>query len=74
MVAIHRAHVNKTTTKKMHRYTKDALLALASLPSCQLRLDGIDPVLLRDSVNSDVEGNIAIPAVPSGRGSARKDV
>ncbi|XP_024402049.1 uncharacterized protein [Physcomitrium patens] len=58
----------------MHRYTKDALLALASLPSCQLRLDGIDPVLLRDSVNSDVEGNIAIPAVPSGRGSARKDV
>lgn len=47
MVAIHRAHVNKTTTKKMHRYTKDALLALASLPSCQLRLDGIDPVLLR---------------------------
>ncbi|XP_073385984.1 uncharacterized protein [Physcomitrium patens] len=62
------------TTKMMYRYTKNTLLAFAKLPCCQSRPDGIDPVLWSDSSNSDVvEGNIAIPVVPSGRGFARRD-
>lgn len=42
-----RAREYRMTTKKMYRYTKDTLLAFASLPSCQPRPDGIDPVLWR---------------------------
>ncbi|KAG0557715.1 hypothetical protein KC19_11G151900 [Ceratodon purpureus] len=62
------------TTKKMYRYTKDTLLAFASLPSCQPRPEGIDPALWRDSINSDVvERNIAIPVVPPARGLVRRD-
>ncbi|XP_024356364.1 uncharacterized protein [Physcomitrium patens] len=73
MVVI-RARVHRMTTKKMYRYTKDTLLAFATLPSCQTRPDGIDPVLWSVSINSDVvEGNIAIPVVPSARGLVRRD-
>lgn len=62
------------TTKKMYIYTRDTLLAFASLPSCQPRPDGIDPCLWRDSITSDVvERNIAIPVVPSARGLVRRD-
>lgn len=49
MVVI-RARVHRMTTKKMYRYTKDTLLAFATLPSCQTRPDGIDPVLWRYDV------------------------